>query len=292
MDIVFIILHYCTQNDTIACIDSIRQKTENASYHIVVVDNASANGSLEILQKEYSDAADVTLIANSENLGFARGLNIGINYARKNFDPDFIALVNNDIMLVSSDFTSKVRSKYEQYHFAVLGPMIVTADGLCNVNPVFEQPRNADEMKSLIASYGRIEKVCNAHLFGLYSVLKKFKPKKKKPVKTLHLNDLTDCMLHGCFWILSRKFFTKFDGLNPETFLYVEEDILYLSVLRAGLHTLYTPDICIYHKENSSTDAVLPRSSDKARFISKYNIESMNIYLKILAEETVTKDNK
>ena len=115
--------------------------------------------------------------------------------------------------------------------------------------------------------------------------LKNLMPEKKKTTKTLHLDDLTDCKLHGSFWILSKDYFTFFDGLNPDTFLYGEEDILYLSVLKAGLHTLYTPDICIYHKENSSTDSALPNSSKKAQFVCKYCIESLDIYLNLLKDK-------
>lgn len=284
MDIVFVILHYRTHKDTIECVESIRKKMDTENYHIVAVDNCSSNGSLEILKKEYANASDVTLIENSENLGFANGLNVGIDYAREHLNPDFIALVNNDTQLVSSDITKVLKSKYEQYKFAVLGPMIITADGLCDVNPILENPRDEKSTRAAIARYQKITKLCNMHIYGLYSFLKKFKKKNPRPQKITHLNDLTDCKTHGSFWILSREYFSSFEKLNPRTFLYGEEDILYLSVVKEGLHTLYTPDILIYHKENSSTDAALPNSADKARFVSKHCIDSLNIYLELLKD--------
>ena len=111
MDIVFVILHYKTDRDTIECVESIRSKIDTAGYRIVIVDNASANGSYEALQKEYSGADDIALISNSENLGFARGLNVGIDYARKHFDPDFIALINNDTQLISKNITETINQK-------------------------------------------------------------------------------------------------------------------------------------------------------------------------------------
>ena len=290
MDIVFVILHYCTLEDTIACIESIRSRIDTRDYHIVAVDNHSANGSLEILQKEYAGAQDVTLLANSENLGFANGLNAGIDYARSHFDPDYIALINNDTQLVSSGFTRVLNIKHEQYGFAVLGPMIITGEGLCNVNPILTQPRDAQNVQKAIDRYQRIYRICSAHLYGIYTALKKLRPKKPAQKKLLHLSDLTDCKLHGSFWILSRDYFTAFNGLNPKTFLFGEEDILYLSVLKAGLHTLYTPDISVYHKENSSTDAAMPDSAERTKFICKYSMESLGVYLKLLEEENVSKD--
>lgn len=282
MDIVFVILHYKTHKDTIECVESIRKKIDTENYHIVAVDNFSSNGSLEILKKEYGNDSDVTLVENNENLGFANGLNAGIDYARKHFDPDFIALINNDTQLVSADFTSVLKSKYNQYKYAVLGPMIITADGLCNVNPIQKHPRDAKSARAAIERYKKIIKLCNMHLYGLYSFLKKFKKKKSASKKTMHLYDLTDCKTHGSFWVLSREYFSRFERLNPKTFLYGEEDILYLSVIKEGLHTLYTPDICIYHKENSATDTALPNSAERARFVSKHCIDSLNIYLELL----------
>ena len=65
---------------------------------------------------------------------------------------------------------------------------------------------------------------------------------------------------------------------------------MYLSVLRAGLHTLYTPDICIYHKENSSTDAAMTNSAEKAKFVCKHSVKSLKIYLEILVENDVLKE--
>ena len=47
MDIAFAILHYMTDEDTIACINSIVDKVDTDDYMIIVVDNASNIGSVE-----------------------------------------------------------------------------------------------------------------------------------------------------------------------------------------------------------------------------------------------------
>lgn len=282
MDIVFVILHYKTDRDTIECVESIRSKIDTAGYRIVIVDNASANGSYEALQKEYSGADDIALISNSENLGFARGLNVGIDYARKHFDPDFIALINNDTQLISKNITETINQKYRDFKFAVFGPMMITADGLCDVNPVRNKPRDLNQTKAMLAHYRQIQKMCNLHLYWLYVFLQKHKRKKPKAVKTAHLSDQVDWRLHGAFMVLSREYFSEFEGLNPETFLYTEEEILLLSILKKGLHTLYSPDVIIYHKENSSTDSQFPNSAERARFVSKHSIDSLNINIKML----------
>ena len=61
--------------DDVAVIQSILDETQDHSYEIIVVDNASTDGSQEAVQ---SARPDVTLVCNSDNLGFSRANNIGI----------------------------------------------------------------------------------------------------------------------------------------------------------------------------------------------------------------------
>ncbi|OGL34593.1 hypothetical protein A3F65_00655 [Candidatus Saccharibacteria bacterium RIFCSPHIGHO2_12_FULL_47_16b] len=67
-------------------------KNQTIATEIVVVDNASTDNSVELIEKKF---ADVTLLKNRTNLGFAGGVNTGIRYALdKGFD--YVALLNND----------------------------------------------------------------------------------------------------------------------------------------------------------------------------------------------------
>lgn len=62
---------------------------------IIIVDNGSEDGSAEELRREFTTC---TVIANTENLGFSRGCNVGIRHAIAQ-GAEFIALVNNDLLL-------------------------------------------------------------------------------------------------------------------------------------------------------------------------------------------------
>lgn len=73
------------------CIDSIRQYTEPNSYEIIVIDNHSADGTVEWLQSQL----DLRLILNNENIGFPAACNQGIAEARG----DSILLLNNDTIV-------------------------------------------------------------------------------------------------------------------------------------------------------------------------------------------------
>lgn len=85
----FIILSYNTLDFTKTCIESIRENTLESSREIVIVDNASTDGSLEWLKEQ----KDIVLRANTENSGFPKGCNQGVEVASK----------ENDVFLLNSD---------------------------------------------------------------------------------------------------------------------------------------------------------------------------------------------
>lgn len=73
-----------------ACLDSLLAQTEPG--HLIVVENGSTDGSLELLQQHYPQ---VELVVNKKNLGFAGGVNSGIRRAMEQ-GAAYIALFNND----------------------------------------------------------------------------------------------------------------------------------------------------------------------------------------------------
>lgn len=93
--VAVVILNWNGIDDTLECLDSLLQQTFT-DYHLVVVDNGSTDNSKTLLdeyQQKHSDKVEI--IYNSTNLGFAGGVNVGINYAMEK-DFEYIALFNND----------------------------------------------------------------------------------------------------------------------------------------------------------------------------------------------------
>lgn len=93
--VAVVILNWNGIDDTLECLDSLLLQSFT-DYQLVVVDNGSTDNSKVLLdeyQQKHSDK--VKIIYNSTNLGFAGGVNVGINYAMKN-DFEYIALFNND----------------------------------------------------------------------------------------------------------------------------------------------------------------------------------------------------
>ena len=82
--IVFLILNYETYWETNKCIESIyhsigRSNISSKAHEIVVVDNGSKNNSYTVLKENYESVDGIHLLKLSDNLGFAKGNNYGLD---------------------------------------------------------------------------------------------------------------------------------------------------------------------------------------------------------------------
>lgn len=89
----FVVINYNGEKFIGRCLESIKKQSYK-NFEIILVDNGSSDGSLEIA-KSFADELEIEIIKNSENLGFAKAANQGIKRA----DSELVALVNNDAFL-------------------------------------------------------------------------------------------------------------------------------------------------------------------------------------------------
>jgi len=288
----FVILHYITLNDTIKCIESILKNINYLNYYIIVVDNGSKNNSGNILKEKYKNNFKVKVILNENNLGFARGNNVGYKLAKYELCSDFIAIINNDTMIRQIDFVDKIIEKYKKNPYHILGPDIISLVDGQHQNPRLLTLQNSDVLKKLIKQY-------KISLFINYLFIDKIaenikKILLKKPfINTQHnlvINtdnrEMTNVKLHGSALIFSQDYINNYEGFYPGTFMYSEESILYYIAQRDNLTTIYYPEVRIYHKEDSSTNALFKKDYKKRRFYYKNFIRSGKILLDLLRENS------
>ena len=264
----FVILNYITTNDTIECIDSIKKYCSDYNYNIVIVDNASPNKSGEELKKVYQKDSKIKIFINKDNIGFARGNNVGFIYAKEKLHSDFIILCNSDTEILDNSFCPKIINSYLQDNFAVLGPKEQLVDGTCY--PLKDKIRTKKQIKLSINKYENLldgkDKFINKIALKIYSTIYH----RKLSVGKRHKN----IVLHGAFLIFSKKYIDLFDGLNDVTFFYGEEEFLALRLKKYNLCSVYNPDITILHKKNSATNASNKSQKEKKDFIMKCHLDS------------------
>ena len=94
IDVSIIIVNYNTKNITASCIDSIYEKTSGLSFEVILVDNASTDGSKEKFEKDLR----IKYIYLEKNGGFGYGNNRGMEIAKG----DYFFLLNSDTLLVNN----------------------------------------------------------------------------------------------------------------------------------------------------------------------------------------------
>lgn len=278
MKFCFIILHYKTAEDTIECINSIETLEEEA--HIVVIDNASDNGSIEEVEKTCRKYGNIHIIKNKNNLGFAEGNNVGFDYAKNKICADFVAVINNDIVVPDKKFINKVERLYVDTQFDLAGPDIESFTDHGHQNPMLDTVMSVRNVNKEIFRY-RLLRILNRT--NLYDKIKKDRFVKKKVSAQKTEQRKENVTLHGAFLIFSKNYIDNEDCFfRPGTFLYMEEAILYRYCMLRQYKMVYDPDITVYHKEDSSTSSLFAVPKDKRDFVFSNMIRSLKVYKKIL----------
>lgn len=277
----FIILHYKNLKDTLECIESIK-KQKRKDYSIIIVDNGSLSDKEKlILEKESKD-----IIYNEENLGFATANNIGATYAIKKYKPDFLVVLNNDIVLMEDDFIDKIYDCYEKISFDFMGPKIITENGE-SVNP-FPAYQTLEMVEEAIQKSKKLIRIYQSTLltFLLHIYIKM----KRLFVPQRHLengkNSQSDVAVHGCCIIFSKKYYQKYNTVfYPGTFLYHEEEFLEYRRTKDHLITYYDSFINVFHKEGASLNTIFEKNREKLIFRNQEIIKSLKLLKELMLQE-------
>lgn len=270
-NIGFLILHYYTISDTIKCIDTIIRNVNKSIYNceIVIVDNNSLNNTGQELIKKYKDNDKIHILLNKQNLGFAGGNNIGFKYLKDNLKCNFIIMANNDILFKDNNISKNIVKAYEKYNCALIGPSI------CDVNGdlTYAGSGQLDSVKKVKKDIFKLKIgliLINLHLIKISKLIKR-----KTNNNDIGYNDgiiKENVLLHGSCLIFCPNYIDKFDGIDNRTFLYREEDLLYLRLQKNKMKTLYYPNINVIHIGSSSSNYV------KKGYYSKMRNKYKNLF--------------
>ena len=277
---VFLILHYLNADVTIRCIESIINTIQQKNFEIVVVDNASNNGSVEELVERYGNKTEIHFLFNKVNLGYAQGNNVGFVYAKNILHADFICLANNDVIFSDKQWCNKVLDIYEKESYYVLGPDVVTPQG-----------EHQNPFRPEVFGIGKVMKNL-FHDIVVYILLKlgiQKKIRNKLNIKSVWENcnwsesqfDFSG-VLHGSCLIFSPAFIGEFDGFYKGTFLYVEEDILFYILHKLHCKYVYCKDLQVLHYHATSLKRTIQDENQRKMMAVKNRIKSYAKFLKII----------
>lgn len=126
-----VILSYNSLDMTKNCITSIKENCIRESYELVVIDNASQDGSVEWLKTQQ----DIKLLCNGENQGFPKGCNQGIELAEEDSD---IFLLNNDTLMMPNALFWLRMGLYEDAQVGACGSVSNSAGNHQTIKETYE----------------------------------------------------------------------------------------------------------------------------------------------------------
>lgn len=277
----YVVLHYNSFDVTKKCVDSILRVCSKTS-KIILVDNNSSNDSGLLLDQEYTKYPQVYLLSNKENLGFAKGNNIGYCAAKNIFQCDIIVDMNNDVEILQRDFEKKLISLIECTNCDVIAPNIVNDDGV-KQNPLRLSRLSNYSLKRTLFLYRLLFVFSHVGLF--YRCFKFFFTKRfVKKRKTWERRTISNCyniVPHGACIIFLSSYIEKTDfAFPPITFFYGEEDVLFDYLTINNYVTFYANDLLVRHHEKSSTNLTYKTNRERDKFVSKNVCKSIKATLK------------
>ena len=284
-----VIINYKTATLTI---DFIRNELKklSSSYRLVIVDVAGdestaqqiqvGTGAVRITNPGSPPTLDATvyLISSNENLGYARGNNLGAKFFSDHFpDIDSYLFSNNDIEIVDSDIIDRLQAALSLPNVGAVGPHV---DGPFGRQGPGWKRRSIHEETMIRLFYPLT-----------WPLLRKIHNERSR-----HAPSGFCYSTIGCFFMISRKAFEECGGFDPATFLYGEEDILAERLLQHGYRYYYLDNCRVVHYAGKVTQRFLSQSaSDRFRLESQLyyfrtyrNASPLELFLYCFANQLFT----
>lgn len=264
-----IIVNFNSREITYQSILSIIQNDKNKNFEIILVDNASTDGSKEFF--ETLNIKNIKYIYNDNNVGFGKANNIGFKCCHG----EYIYILNNDTLLHTQKLENIVLEKFNKhYNLGVLATKVQYEDGTLQPNV-----QNFTSLKTIFLRLLKVGYFVRNNKFLLKFFI--WLPLKPQFIKTYLDNfdkqrkeEFVD-WASGCSLIFKREVYEKLGGFDENFFMYTEDEELCYRVQQSGYKILYTPDILITHFEGKSNT-----NKKINEFLVKTKVESEFIYFK------------
>lgn len=259
LDLSIIIISYNTKETTLDCLHSVAESLKNSpiKYEILVVDNASTDGTLDEIR---NSKFEIRIIQNTRNLGFAKANNQAVELA----EGAHILLLNSDTIVLDSAISRMYNFFVQNPHIHFLGPKLFNKDLTPQASsaPFYTLP------------------VVFAALF-----LKgdHWGASRSSPDKTIK----TDWVSGACI-MTKKEYYDKIRGFDEGIFMYMDEVDLLYRAQKAGFNTYFYPSAHFIHlgsaSSNGKTYPILQVYKGFLYFYRKHYSHTSLILLKIMLQ--------
>ncbi len=238
-DLSIIIVSYNTCSDLRECLWSIRRLHDEADIEVIVVDNHSPDASAEMVKSEFPEAH---LLEQSENRGFAAGVNAGVRVA----SGSYLFILNPDTVVPRGAIRGMLTQAKNSADAGILGYSLMDMTGQCQPSTfkfpsLFREFWNMiPEMKALVPSVsrGRLRRPSQ----------------EEQRSDALQSTDIREVeSISGAAFMIKRDTMISLGGMDEGFFLYHEEIDLCTRIRRMGGKVYSIPHLYIIHRDARST---------------------------------------
>ena len=229
-ELSIVMISYNTKDMTLAAIQSVYDQTQTP-FELVVVDNASPDGSAEAIAARFPD---VHLIAETDNHGFGPAHEIATPVCRA----PWLLLLNPDTVVLNGAIDKLLAFAKSTPDNGIWGGRTVYADGRLNPMSCFGRMTLWSTLCRVAGLNGifRSSKLFNSEYIGTW------------PRDTVREVDIVS----GCFFLLRRETWDRLDGFDRDFAMYGEEVDLCLRARKLGIRPIVTPEAEIIHYAGAS----------------------------------------
>lgn len=227
VELSIIILNYKTKDLTLNCVRSIveqyKKELDNGKFEIILVDNNSEDDSVKAFNRLKIN--NLQIIESKENLGFAKGCNLGAKQA----NGDYLLFLNSDTEIKDQGFIKMVDYLNQNKQVAILGGKLKNLDGTSQL------------------SAGKFY-----NLVSLFLMLLGFE---KKGLLRESPNEIKSVdWVSGASLMIRKEIFNKVNGFEKELFMYIEDMELCFKAKKKRFLTYFYPNIMLFHESLGSSN--------------------------------------
>ncbi len=232
IELSIIIVNYNVKEFLLNLLSSIKKSLQNISSEIIIVDNASDDGSVELLKDKYPE---IKLIVNNSNIGFGSANNQALEIAKGKF----LLLINPDTIVKEETFTSMINFFNSHPDAGIAGCKVLNPDGTLQLSC----------RRGFPGPWTSFTKV-----MGLSKLFPQSKLFAKYNLTYLDENQTYEVdAVSGAFMMIRREVYDKIGGFDKQFFMYGEDLDLCYRTQKAGFKVFYVHTTEIIHYKGEST---------------------------------------
>lgn len=238
-DVAILIVTYNSEEQIGECLRSVMQQRRSVRQEIIVVDNASSDGTVDLIRREFPE---VKLVTPGKNLGFAAGVNLAARHASS----DYVLLLNPDTVVLDHAIDVIVEFARQHPQHALYGGRTLKPDGSLEPSSCWGLPS--------LWSFAMFA-------FGLSTAAKRNPLLDPESLGNWQRDSVREVgIITGCFLLVEKSAWERLAGLDERYFMYGEDADFSMRAWRSGYRPVICPEARIVHEIGQSSATPLHKA--------------------------------